>query len=126
MTRVVLALLFIISSFSGLAQVTRDTTQSGAGSTRDSAKVIKLIRAEKYRRVKVDSVTELNQLIGNVMLQQGTTVFTCDSAVQNVQLNQIEAFGNVHINDADSIQTYSQYAKYLGNSKIAYLKKKVS
>jgi lipopolysaccharide export system protein LptA len=126
MTRVVLALLFIISSFSGLAQVTRDTTHSGAGSTRDSAKVIKLIRAEKYRRVKVDSVTELNQLIGNVMLQQGTTVFTCDSAVQNVQLNQIEAFGNVHINDADSIQTYSQYAKYLGNSKIAYLKKKVS
>ncbi len=64
-------------------------------------------------------------LIGNVLLQQGTTLFSCDSAVQNTTSNQIEAFGNVHINDADSVHTYSQYLKYLGNSRMAYLQKKV-
>jgi lipopolysaccharide assembly outer membrane protein LptD (OstA) len=65
------------------------------------------------------------QLIGNVVLVQGNTTFYCDSAVQDERLNQIEAFGNVHINDSDSVHTYSQYAKYLGNTKMAYLKKKV-
>jgi lipopolysaccharide export system protein LptA len=87
--------------------------------------VIRLIRADKYRRVKKDSVTEFNMLVGNVLLQQGTTLFSCDSAVQNTTNNQIEAFGNVHINDNDSVHTYSQYLKYLGNSRMAYLQKKV-
>jgi lipopolysaccharide export system protein LptA len=124
MTRYLLATFFILSAFTASAQVTGDTLQSPAGKG-DTSRIIRLISADKYRRVKVDSVTELNQLIGHVVLAQGTTIFSCDSAVQHVQLNQIEAFGNVHINDADSIHTYSQYAKYLGNNRMAYLKKKV-
>ena len=101
--------------------------QDPQGPTRDldTGKVIRLIRADTYRRVKKDSLTELNMLIGNVLLKQGTTIFSCDSAVQNTTSNQIEAFGNVHINDADSVHTYSQYLKYLGNSRMAYLQKKV-
>jgi lipopolysaccharide assembly outer membrane protein LptD (OstA) len=38
--------------------------------------------------------------------------------------NTLEAFGNVHINDADSVHTYAQYIKYLGKEKKAFLKKK--
>ncbi len=91
----------------------------------DTGKIIRLIRADTYRRVKKDSLTELNMLIGHVLLQQGKTLFSCDSCVQNTNTNQIEAFGNVHINDADSVHTYSQYLKYLGNSRMAYLQKKV-
>jgi lipopolysaccharide export system protein LptA len=34
----------------------------------------------------------------------------------------LEAFGHVHINDNDSIDTYSDYLRYLGNDKKAYLK----
>ncbi|MCP2835024.1 OstA-like protein, partial [Salmonella enterica] len=37
----------------------------------------------------------------------------------------IEAFGNVHINDNDSVHTYSQYLLYYVDTKIAILKKKV-
>ncbi len=123
MTRYLPVFLWLLLSFSTKAQVGKDTLLP-AGQA-DSGKIIRLISADKYRRVKVDSLTELNQLIGHVVMAQGTTIFSCDSAVQNVQLNQIEAFGNVHINDADSVHTYSQYAKYLGNLKMAYLKKKV-
>ena len=34
----------------------------------------------------------------------------------------MEAFGHVHINDNDSIDTYSDYLRYYGNDKKAYLK----
>ncbi|MGB4771880.1 MAG: OstA-like protein [Chitinophagaceae bacterium] len=122
MTRVFLATLFIVFSLNGFSQTNTDTLPLN---TADTGRVIRLIRAKTFRLVKVDSVNSLTQLIGNVVLVQGNTTFYCDSAVQDERLNQIEAFGNVHINDADSVHTYSQYAKYLGNTKMAYLKKKV-
>lgn len=122
MTRVFLATLFIVASLNGFSQTTQDTLPLN---TADTGRFIRLVRANTFRLVKVDSVTNLVQLIGNVVLIQGNTTFYCDSAVQDKRLNQIEAFGNVHINDADSVHTYSQYAKYLGNTKMAYLKKKV-
>lgn len=104
-----------------VAPVPADTLKPGT----DTGKVVRLIRADKYRLVKTDSLTELHILTGNVLMQQGNTIFSCDSAIQDKILNQVEAFGNIHINDADSIHTYSQYLKYLGNTRIAYLKKNV-
>lgn len=124
MTRVLLFIAVLFLAAEGYGQVQAKDSLAPASGV-DSPRVVRLIKADKYRRVKVDSVTELNQLIGNVVLAQGNTIFSCDSAVQNVKLNQIEAFGNVHINDADSIHTYSQYAKYLGDTKMAYLRKRV-
>jgi lipopolysaccharide export system protein LptA len=122
MTRVFLATLFIVFSLNGFSQTNTDTLPLN---TADTGRIIHLVRAKTFRLVKVDSVNSLLQLIGNVVLVQGNTTFYCDSAVQDERLNQIEAFGNVHINDSDSVHTYSQYAKYLGNTKMAYLKKKV-
>ncbi len=91
----------------------------------DTGKIVRLIRADKYRLIKTDSLTERHILTGHVLMQQGNTLFSCDSAIQDKVLNQVEAFGNIHINDADSVQTYSEYLKYLGNNRVAYLKKKV-
>jgi len=91
----------------------------------DSTKFIKIIAADKFRRIKQDSAGDLNLLIGHVQLKQENTFFYCDSAIQNMLSNTIEAFGNIHINDGDSVHTYSQYLKYLGNTKIADLSGKV-
>jgi lipopolysaccharide export system protein LptA len=93
----------------------------------DTTKTIHLVRADLFRMVKKDSLLggELNILKGNVILKQGTTTFYCDSAIQDAKLNQFEAFGNIHINDRDSIHTYSQYLKYTGDSRLAILKKNV-
>ena len=90
-----------------------------------STRFIQIIKADVFRRVKQDSTGDLNLLIGNVVMKQDNTLFYCDSAAQNVKLNQLEAFGNIHINDADSVHTYSQYLKYKGDTRIAELKKKV-
>ena len=51
--------------------------QRPAGPTRsqDTGRLIRLISADTYRRVKQDSLTELNMLIGHVVLQQGNTIF---------------------------------------------------
>lgn len=88
-------------------------------------KQIDILRADRYNAVKVDSVTNLISLGGNVLVKQEKTLFYADSIVINTVQNMLEAFGNVHINDADSVQTYSQYLKYLGKEKKAYLKTKV-
>jgi lipopolysaccharide export system protein LptA len=87
--------------------------------------MVEIIQAKIFRRIKRDSAAELNLLIGNVIMKQNNTMLYCDSAIQDMGINQVEAFGNIHINDADSVHTYAQYLKYLGNTKTAELKTKV-
>ena len=100
-------------------------TNAPAGQVQDSGKIIRIIRADRLTLVKVDSVSEKYILAGRVQLMQDNTIFYCDSAVKDESLNTIEAFGNIHINDADSVHTYAQYMKYLGDSKLATLRQKV-
>lgn len=56
-------------------------------------------------------------LVGHVKIRQGKTLLYGDSIILNSTLNTLEGFGNVHINDADSVHTYSSYLKYLGATK---------
>jgi lipopolysaccharide export system protein LptA len=112
---------FLIA-FSGLgarpsvsADVARYNIQQDTQSRR-----IDLIHADSLFIIKVDS-SSIRRLIGNVQLKQGNTYFTCDSAIQYMPSNRMEAFGKVHINQNDSIHTYSDYLLYLGESKMASL-----
>ena len=77
------------------------------------------VRKLEYR--KIDSVTEIQILAGNVRLKQGNTIFECDSCVITKRINLFEAFGNVHINDSDTANVYSDHLRYLTDRKIAYL-----
>ncbi|MBG9374742.1 OstA family protein [Panacibacter sp. DH6] len=89
----------------------------------DSAgqKQINIIHADKISFKKVDSLTEYQLLVGHVAVQQEKTLFYCDSAAINTKSNILEAFRKVHINDNDSLHIYSDYLKYLGKEKKAYL-----
>lgn len=84
-------------------------------------KKILIINAERLNYQKIDSA-EFQSAAGKVIIRQETTLFYGDSVVLNKTKNQLEAFGHVHINDNDSIDTYSDYLRYLGNDKKAYLK----
>lgn len=90
-----------------------------------TGKMVEWVNSQKYRYEKKDSLTELNIWTGNVIVKQNKTTFYCDSAILNKRDRTLEAFGNVHINDADSIHTYSQYLLYYIDTRIANLKKKV-
>ncbi|MBC8047415.1 MAG: hypothetical protein H7Y00_11510 [Fimbriimonadaceae bacterium] len=64
---------------------------------------------------------EIKILRGNVFVSQDSVKLYCDSAFLNQTENIIKAFGHVHINQHDSIHTYSDSAKYNGNTKVAVL-----
>ena len=82
-------------------------------SSNDTVRVIQIIRGKNLREITVDSVTKIETIAGNVLIQEGSTKFTCDSAILNKRLNTLEAFGNVRINQGDTLFTNSQYLKYL-------------
>ena len=94
-------------------------------STGDTARIVRIIRADRLTIVRTDSLTESYILAGNVELLQGGTRFHCDSAVKDESRNIVEAFGNIHINDSDSVHTYAQQLTYLGDSRMATLRRKV-
>lgn len=91
----------------------------------DSIRTIQIIQGKSLRQKQVDSTTLIETIAGNVIIKEGLTTFYCDSAIINRKTNIVEAFGNIHINDNDSIHTYSQYLRYVGNERVAYLQKNV-
>ena len=114
-----LLLVLICKAHYSFAQVIPPTTG-------DTLRTIEIINGKTLTEKTIDSVTKIQTIVGNVILHEGTTRFTCDSAVINRRLNTMEAFGNVHINQGDSLFTSSQYVQYLGKERIAYLKKNVT
>ncbi len=108
--------LFVVAAKAN-AQQQIDTLQKG--------KKLDVLFAERMNIRKIDSGGQFISYAGNVRLKQGKTLFNADSIVLNEKENTIEAFGKVQINDADSVQTYADYLKYIGNIKKAYLKKNV-
>jgi len=89
-----------------------------------NSKLIEFLSAASYNVKKVDS-TNYVILVGNVQIRQGKTLMYGDSIVLNTTSNILEGFGHIHINDADSVHTYAEYLRYLGNNKKAFLRKKV-
>ena len=106
-----------MSLYASAQRTTTDSTAPG--------KVITIISAQKYLLLDKDTSGKFVALVGEAIVQQGKTIFHADSIVLNQKDNFLEAFGNIHINDADSIHTYSQYLKYLGKEKKAFLSQKV-
>ncbi|MFM7851436.1 MAG: OstA-like protein [Flammeovirgaceae bacterium] len=66
-----------------------------------------------------------DRLLGDVVFEQNTTTIYCDSAHFYKNKNELNAFGNVHIVDGDSVDITSKGLEYDGNNKIARLRKNV-
>ena len=117
--------LFFILILAGLilepvvssSQVTTPPTSSSDNLL--TIEILPGVRKLEFR--KIDDSTQLQILAGNVALKQGTTFFYSDSCVINNRNNTFEAWGRVHINDADTTNIYSNHLRYLIEKKIAYL-----
>ena len=103
----------IISSSCIFAQRNPDTSRT--------FKRVEILFAEKETYIKSDSNKSYITYVGNVQMKQDNTLFFADSLILTQQENLVEAFGNVRINDADTIQVSAQYLKYLGKEKRAFL-----
>lgn len=107
-----LTLLFILLAHVLSAQVTSPV---------DSTREFEIIRGPSLRLIRIDSNTTLQTIAGGAVIYQGATKFYADSIVLNSRTNFLEAFGNVHINQGDTIQTYGDYLRYSGDEKLAFI-----
>ena len=55
------------------------------------------------------------RLLGNVVFKHNNTQMFCDSAYHFLNENKIKAFGNITINQGDSIMLYGEALTYYGN-----------
>lgn len=117
---ILFSLILLSITVTGAAQV-----QQPLPVTDTSSRLIRIVKAKSFRQKMIDSVQTLVTLAGNAVVNQGNTTISGDSIVVNQYTGIAEVFGNVHINDADSVHTYAHYLKYIGNERIAYLKKNV-
>src|SRR5690242_19542985 len=109
--------LFVALLFNKQQLFAQETTES-----KDTIHTVEILQAKKLELRKPDDSTNLQILVGNVKLKQERSLFDCDSCIINNRLNTFEAFGHVHINDADTANVYSDYLQYLIGKKVAYLK----
>jgi lipopolysaccharide export system protein LptA len=92
----------------------------------DTMRSVYIWHSDTLREAKKDSLTSIQSLFGHVKLQQEKTVFFADSVSINQKDNVVEAFGNVHINDSDTTNIYSQYMRYLVDKKYIIFQKEVT
>lgn len=91
----------------------------------DTLRKIEIISANSLRQITINNSTVLETLAGKAKVRQGNTILEGDSIVLDKALGIAEVFGHVHINDADTVNTYAQYLRYMGNEQIAYLQNDV-
>jgi lipopolysaccharide export system protein LptA len=72
----------------------------------------------------IDLKTNISYLRKPVF-KQANAIMSCDSAVFFEARNVFEAYNNVHINQADTVNIYSDRLTYDGNSKMAHLSSNV-
>lgn len=70
--------------------------------------------------VQVDAKKNISYL-KNPTFKHDNATLSCDSAVFYSDLNYFEAFRNVHINQADTVNIFSDLLNYDGNKKMAHL-----
>ena len=78
----------------------------------DTTKKIHILNnTERLTFKTIDDTTNLTIVTGKVKLRQNKTLIYCDSCVLNSRTNLFEAWGNVHINDADTADSYSNHLR---------------
>lgn len=64
-------------------------------------------------------------LVGDVRFRHDSSYMYCDSAYFFEQINSLEAFSNVRMEQGDTLFVYGDYLFYNGNTQIAYVRENV-
>ncbi|GAB4422389.1 MAG: OstA-like protein [Bacteroidia bacterium] len=105
-------LIWLLPGLSLLAQ-----EPSAPGDTTDS-KWVQIRNADLLVFVRIEG-EGVQKLLGNVQLQQDSTLFFCDSAYFYEQTNRFDAFDRVRVEMPDSVVMRSKRLSYDGNTRIA-------
>lgn len=72
-----------------------------------------------------DNNPDVQVLVGNVRFRHENTWMDCDTAYFYDKSNSLDAYGNVEMNQADTLFTYGNILYYDGNTKLARLRENV-
>ncbi len=81
---------------------------------------MELIRADSLKGYQQELIMR-KELLGHVLLRQGTTTLSCDQAILNSTTNNVEAYGHVRIIQADTVTITGDSALYSGDTRQAYV-----
>lgn len=84
---------------------------------------VEIINADSFE-FDEDLGNGAKRLLGHVQFKQDNVLMFADSAYY-YDNNALDAFGNIHINQNDSVHLYGDYLKYNGNTKLATITGKV-
>jgi lipopolysaccharide export system protein LptA len=70
--------------------------------------------------------TQISRLLGNVRFKHEDVLMNCDSAHYFPTTNTLDAFSNVHLWRADSLDLYGNFLRYNGNDKTTSVRGKVT
>lgn len=79
---------------------------------------IEILRADALVSAEKDGKAA-QKLIGDVQFRHQKALMYCDSAYMYRDINSIEAFGSVRINQGDTMNLYGDHLLYDGNTQIA-------
>ena len=94
-------------------------------------------KADRYQRNKVflenadeliadeSRSTEYQVLRGNVRFRRGDMYMFCDSAYYYDKTSSLDAFGHVHMTQADTLQVFADVLHYYGEDQVAQLRHNV-
>src|SRR6201996_2378807 len=91
----------------------------------DSVKVVEILHNDSYHYDQTDSAHPFQTLVGNVILKQDKTTIYCDSLIMFPKQNYMDCYRNVHINDNDSVNIYSDFMRYMVVSRMVYFQHNV-
>lgn len=123
-SRPLLSLLLTLFLLTGYCSMAQEPVPSPAPAGDTTQKVEILNYTKRLTFQTVNDTTKLTIISGDVKLRQGNTLFYCDSCVMNNNANTFEAWGKgkqVHINDSDTANIYSNHLLYYTQKKLAYL-----
>ncbi len=81
-------------------------------------KKVDIIRAD-YLEADENIAPNAQRLVGNVEIRHKDILVWCDSAYTYTGTNRVDAFGNVHINQADTLDLYADKIFYNGDQNFA-------
>lgn len=94
--------------------------------TAQGVKKIELVNADVIDYDEARYGKNIRHMVGNVTLMHDNAILTCDSAFYNTEQNDVQMYGNVHVNFSDTINLYGKYISYSGNTKTAKVRKEVT
>lgn len=107
--------------------ISQDSLPQRSGTSRVQGKAPAKIYIEHADLLSYDAslMPGVQKLKGNIILKHGNATMTCDSAYLNEEAQTFEAFGEVHMVQADTVNMYSRYLFYDGVTKLARLRHNV-